>query len=41
MSFEMAPNNSEFNFEQIFLKPFEFSDKTFFQYDRPGFKFFR
>ena len=34
MTFEMAPNNSEFDFEQISFKPFKCPDGKIFQDDR-------
>ena len=34
MSFEMAPNNFDFDFKQIFLNPFESSGRKIFQDDR-------
>ena len=34
MSFEIAPKNSEFNFEQISFNPFESQDGKIFQDDR-------
>ena len=34
MSFEMAPNNFEFDFEQISFNPFESPDGKMFQDDR-------
>ena len=41
MTIEMAPNNSEFDFEQISFKPFESPDGKIFQDDRPRSKLFR
>ena len=41
MSFEMAPKNSEFDFEQFFFNPFESQDGKIFQDDRdPNLNYF-
>ena len=41
MTFEMPPNNFDFDFEQISFKPFESSDGKIFQDDRdPGLNYF-